>query len=206
MNRFVLVAVVAALQSALSASWADSIWERRDPRFASMLTDNRARRPGDVLTVIIREATDIRERDEREMNKDTTGEVKFNQSGSTTGNRSTRKTLADFQSRLTSKREFEGKAEFTSDRRLEDRMTVVVVAVMPNGNLVVEGYRKRVISGEMRLLRISGIVRAADVSEDNSVLSSRIANFVVAYEGKGPETSYTSNGWLGKIANVLWPF
>jgi flagellar L-ring protein precursor FlgH len=206
MTRLLCIVALIGVLVTLSVTRADSIWDRRDPRYVQLFTDNRARRPGDVLTVIIRESTDIRNRDEREMNKDTNAQFNYGHTGSMSGNKNSSKTQASLQAQLTSKREFEGKAEFTSDRRLEDRMTVVVVDVMPNGNMIVEGYRKRVVSGEMRVLRISGVVRPPDVSEDNSVQSSLIANFVVQYEGKGPETSYTSNGWLGKIGNVLWPF
>ena len=85
-------------------------------------------------------------------------------------------------------------------------MTVTVVGVLPNGNLVVEGRRCRVITHETRVLVVSGVVRPLDIGPYNTVQSSFIADFQVVYEGKGPESSFTNQGWLGKIVNYVWPF
>ena len=66
---------------------------------------------------------------------------------------------------------FAGTAQNTANRVFTDRMAVTVVDVMPNGNLVVEGYRSRVVEGEERLLRITGIVRPADIQVGNVIPS-----------------------------------
>lgn len=185
---------------------ADSLWERRDPRFANMFKDNRARLVGDLLTIVVRENTDIDNKDEREMQKETRTEGRFDVQGNSQGNRLGRRFSANFRGAARSNREFDGKAEFSSDRRLLDGLTVTVVEVLPNDNLVIEGYRKRAITGDARIMRVSGVVRPADIGAGNTIRSQSIANFSVTYEGRGPEMSYTSNGWLGKIMNAIWPF
>src|SRR5439155_18956768 len=106
----------------------------------------------------------------------------------------------------TSQRKFDGQANTSIDRKLVDRMTVVVVGVLPNGNLIVEGHRTRIISREARTLVVKGIVRPIDISAGNIIQSQYIAEFCVNYEGRGPESSYTEHGWLGKMVNKLWPF
>jgi len=63
-----------------------------------------------------------------------------------------------------------------------------------------------VVSGEERTIRVSGIIRPNDVGANDSVQSQYIANFTVEYFGKGQETSYMNNGWLGRAMNKLWPF
>jgi flagellar L-ring protein precursor FlgH len=85
-------------------------------------------------------------------------------------------------------------------------LAVTVVDVLPNGNLVIEGYRSRVVSGEERVLRITGVVRPADVAVGNIVPSGAVANFRITYLGRGPATRTTKQGWLTRINSALRPF
>ena len=78
-------------------------------------------------------------------------------------------------------------------------MTVVVKHVLPNGNLVIEGYRKRVVAGEDRMLRVRGVVRPIDIAVNNVVQSQFIANLEIIYTGKGVESAYASPNWWGLI-------
>src|SRR5262249_60647468 len=63
-----------------------------------------------------------------------------------------------------SNRKFNGSAEFTSGRTFIDRMSVTVIDVLPNGNLVVEGARCRMAIGKSRTVRVTGITRPADAA------------------------------------------
>ena len=83
---------------------------------------------------------------------------------------------------------------------------MTVIDVMPNGNLLVQGRRRLIVAGEKRTLLVSGEVRFADIAVDNSVQSRLVSNFEMSYEGKGPDSSFSNQGWLGKIVNRLWPF
>jgi flagellar L-ring protein precursor FlgH len=112
----------------------------------------------------------------------------------------------DFKLGNTSKRTFQGNSQLTSDRRFIDRITVTVVDILPNGNLVVEGYRSRVVAGEERVLRITGIVRPADIAQSNIVQSQFVANFKVSYLGRGPQSSYVNQGYFSRALNILWPW
>ena len=85
-------------------------------------------------------------------------------------------------------------------------LVVAVMDLLPNGNMVIGGRRQRVVSGELRTLVISGIVRPLDIRPDNTIRSQFIANFRVDYLGKGPESEFTNQGWFGKTLNALWPF
>ena len=103
-------------------------------------------------------------------------------------------------------RSFNGTANLTSGRTFTDKMTVTVVDMMPNGNLVVEGYRSRIVSGEERMLRITGVVRQQDIGTANTVLSSSVGNFRVTYLGRGPETRFVNQSYLSRAMNLLWPW
>ena len=118
-----------------------------------------------------------------------------------------RKFAGEVDTLFNSQRSLDGSANTSIDRKLADRMTVVVVNVLPNGLLVVEGRRSRVISSkEERTLVVTGIVRPLDIGPGNMIQSQFVADFTVCYEGHGPESSFTNHGWLGTIMNKIWPF
>lgn len=188
------------------AGWAESIWARRDPNTAYLFNDYRARRVGDLLTIVVNETTEFEGLEKRELNKETKTSAAYSFSGRTASDNTSRSFSADLDGSGVSQRKFDGKANATIDRKFLDRMTVTVVGVLPNGNLVVEGYRQRVVSREIRLLRVNGVVRPADIGAFNTVQSSFIADFVVVYAGRGPESSYTNHGWWGRVLNVVWPY
>ena len=186
---------------------AESIWDRRDQKFSEFMKDTRARQVGDLLTIVVQENTGIDQKDQRDMTKDTKSSGVFNFTGKlSAGNLTTRTGSTNVDSNATSSRQFDGKAGFTSDRRFADRMTVTVIEVMPNGNLVIEGIRRRIVTGEERTLRVTGVVRPDDIGVDNVVQSQFIARFEVTYKGKGSESKFTNQGWLSKTLNHVWPF
>jgi len=182
---------------------AQSMWQHRDPSRVLMFRDVKARHVGDVLTIIVSENTDVDLKDERTLDKASNASGTFNFNGSTAGGQSA---SANLDSATTSNRNFDGSSEFTVEREFSDRITVTVLDVLPNGNMLIGGKRRQVISGESRVLVVSGIVRPFDVRPDNTVQSRFIANLEVAYHGKGPESSFTNQGWLGRLTNKIWPF
>jgi flagellar L-ring protein precursor FlgH len=186
---------------------ADNLWDRRDPYNSHLFYDYRARRVGDILTISIDETTGSDAQEIRAMEKNTNADMSFGGKGSSTALGKVLRSFAfDLDLNSSSARKFDGKNNSTIDRKFTDRMSVMVVAVLPNGNIVFEGCRQRLITRELRTLRITGIVRPADINGDNVVQSQFIANLFVSYEGRGPESAYTNQGWGGRIVNKLWPF
>jgi len=185
---------------------AESIWQRRDPRGAYLFTDLRARNIGDLLTIVVNETTEFEGQENSQLNKDTATSAGYRFSGSTGSDGVSRNFNAAFDGSGVSNRKFNGKNNSSIDRRFVDRMTVTVVAVMPNGNLILEGYRRRTVARETRMLRVTGIVRPADIGAFNTVQSQFIGDFDVAYYGRGPESAFTNQGWWGRALNVIWPY
>lgn len=212
MKRLILASL--AVSGASGIVRADSIWDRRDPRYAHLFQDTRARQVGDLLTVVISDSTVTNMQDQRAMNKTTsgsgsvsvfgTGTTTFGGTGTSTGTPAPGVVLP-LPAQSTA-RAFNGSANQTTNRVFNDRMAVTVVDMMPNGNLVVEGYRSQVVAGEERVLRITGIVRQADIASGNVVTSNTIANFRISYLGRGPATKFTNQGPLGRLGNLLSPF
>ena len=184
---------------------ADSIWDRREPRSAYLFMDTRARRVGDQLTVKLNETTGATNTEQRKLTKDTAASGKFNFAGKTTGVGS-KSAAAAVSSDTSSDRSFNGSAQFQSSRQLLDDIPVTIMEVLPNGYLVVEGERSRTVSNETRVLRVSGVVRPYDIDITNSVSSQVMGKFKVRYEGGGPESRFTNQGWLGRSVNRVWPY
>jgi flagellar L-ring protein precursor FlgH len=206
MRRLIIAALLVGA-TATSVGRADSLWERRDPRYAYLFQDNRARGVGDTLIVTISETTVANEQDQLTLSRNSSG------SGSVTFFDSTRNTSAgttigggttQFQApTYTTTSQFAGSAQNQTNRVFTDRMAVTVVDVMPNGNLVVEGYRSRIVAGEERMLRITGVVRPADIAVGNIIPSGAVANFRISYLGRGPATRNNKQGIIPRITSVF---
>jgi flagellar L-ring protein precursor FlgH len=102
--------------------------------------------------------------------------------------------------------ELKSKADYKDERKFEDRITVVVMDILPNRNLVIMGSRTRDIAGDIQTIEVSGIVRPSDVSFDNTVLSEQVADFHLLTKNSGVSAPYTRPGWFGKILDLIWPF
>ena len=102
---------------------------------------------------------------------------------------------------INGERGFSGNGNSAQSNRLLGSITVTVVQRLPNGNLVVQGQKNMRLNQGDELVQIQGIVRAADISPDNSVPSSRVADARIAYGGRGAMAQSNSMGWLGRFFN-----
>ena len=207
-GRGVVMAVTVGVAAASGgdAVRADSLWQRRDPDKSFLFYDTQARNIGDLLTVVISENTGVQNQENRALNKESEASKSMDISQSASGDFGDAEGEAAFDFNSESERSFDGGASFRSQREFTTRMTASVVDVLPNGNLVISGRKNVVVTGDERILVVSGIVRPLDVSPDNSIQSRFIADFRIAYEGVGQEQAFTRQGAFGRLMNKLWPF
>ena len=86
-------------------------------------------------------------------------------------------------------------------------ITVVVVEVLPNGYLMVEGEKWLGINQGEEFVKVTGVVRPQDVRYDNTVLSTQLGNANIQYRGKGALADANAQGWLARFFNSpIWPF
>jgi flagellar L-ring protein FlgH len=104
------------------------------------------------------------------------------------------------------KNEFEGDGETRRASNVTATLSARVVDVTMDGNLVIRGYREVRVNNETQYIVISGLVRPGDVSPDNSVLSSYIADARIEYTGQGVISDKQQPGWLARGLDVVWPF
>jgi flagellar L-ring protein precursor FlgH len=102
--------------------------------------------------------------------------------------------------------EFKGQGNIQRQARLQANMSAVVMEVLPNGTLRIEGSKIVAINNEEEIMVISGLVRKRDIAGDNQVDSNRIANMRIDFYGHGTLSESQSPGWGSRIFNVIWPF
>lgn len=192
--------------SFLPVAQADSLWKKRDPRVNYLVQDSKARNVGDLLTVVINEQSEIDNSEDKDMKKQSNVAASGDYNASSSGGLQNSPSSATGDFKASSSRSFAGSATYKDSREYTDNITVTVVDVLPNGNMVVSGRRSMMIAGEARTLAISGIVRSIDIGPDNKINSKYVADLRTVYEGDGPSRRFVRQGWFSKAANKLWPF
>ncbi|HMO74725.1 MAG TPA: flagellar basal body L-ring protein FlgH [Sphingopyxis sp.] len=102
--------------------------------------------------------------------------------------------------------QFKGKGEASQSNLLSGEVSVTIAAVYPNGTMLVKGEKLVTLNRGDERVQISGIVRAADISPDNRVLSTRVANAHIRYVGKGEIARASQQGWLQRFFSIISPF
>jgi flagellar L-ring protein precursor FlgH len=210
-NRFFRAGLILALVAAATLpdpgrATADSLWSRRERRQAFLFEDNRGRQIGDLLTIAINETSNIGNNETNILNKTDSMAHVFGFKADSSSTATSLKGAADLSLTGSSNRTLNGQATLTDVRSYTDAITVSIIDILPNGNLVIEGHRTRFLSGEERTIRVTGIVRPTDIGAQNTVQSQFVGNFQIAYIGKGPDTDFNRWGWWGRAMNFLWPF
>jgi flagellar L-ring protein FlgH len=105
-----------------------------------------------------------------------------------------------------SKSSFAGAGDTGRSGELSGKIAVRVVSEMPNGDLLLEGTKVVLINNEEYHLYVSGLVRPADIAQDNSIPSSRIADAEVEFTGRGDLADQQRKGWGARLIDTLNPF
>ena len=182
----------AALLPGTGAS-ASSLWSDNSPT-ATIFGDQRARAVGDILTIIVNE---------------TSSAIRSGASSNTkSASASTEKGggLLGFvpDSSIGQQDNFSTKGSINNTNTAKARLTVKVVEVKPNGNLVVSGTQNIRQNGEEQRIVVSGQVRPADIQADNTVLSSNVADAKILFTGKGSIMRKQRPGVLTQIWNWIF--
>ena len=170
----------------------------------NLYSDNKARHEGDIITVVLRESTQASKKAKTEMQKDssTSFEPMIGLSGrnvSVAGN------VLQFGADSTS--DFKGDSKADQSNSLVGNISVNVLQVLDNGNLVIRGEKWLTLNTGKEYIRLTGVIRAQDVDVNNTVESTKIANARIEYSGTGSSHQGQSPGWLSRFFNgPLWPF
>jgi flagellar L-ring protein FlgH len=173
-------------------------------RRLALFEDRKARAVGDTLTVVLVEQT----RASKSASTSTSKEDEVAISGPTLfGRPVTHDGTPILDASLGASREFSGAGDSSQSNALTGSVTVRVVQVRANGNLVIHGEKQLTLNQGDEHIRISGEVHPADIAADNTVLSSRVADARIEYAGTGALADANAQGWLSRFfSSWLWPF
>ena len=164
----------------------------------ALVSDRVAFRPGDILTVVLEEATQASKKAGTSFGKESSAEIK----PLVIGNKTYNTTVG-----IEADRGFDGSSSSTQQNRLSGALTVVVHKVLPNGLLLIKGEKQLALNQGEGYLKLAGLVRTDDIDAGNRVSSLRIANARIAYSGRGVLHDANSAGWLTRFfTSPLMPF
>jgi len=170
----------------------------------SLFEDMKAHRVGDILTIQLVEKTNASKKASTSTNKEQNIDMA---SPTILGAGVSYNGVDPLSNSASAKRDFTGDGASSQSNALTGSITVTVAQVLPNGNLVIRGEKVLTLNQGDEFIRLSGIVRPADIRSDNSVLSTQIANADIVYGGRGTLADSNQMGWLARFFNSsLWPF
>lgn len=101
---------------------------------------------------------------------------------------------------------FKGKGDAAQSNTLSGELSVTVAAVYPNGTMLVSGEKQLTLNRGDERVQFSGLIRATDISPDNRVLSTRVADARILYIGRGEIARASKQGWLQRFFSRVSPF
>jgi flagellar L-ring protein FlgH len=167
--------------------------------YAALYEGARAHRVGDPLTIVLVEQTSASKSSSSKL--DSSGGL-----GLVPPSTGPLSLFKPSDASASSTRNFNGKGAADQSNSLSGEVSVTVAAVYPNGTMLVQGQKRVTLNRGDEFLQIKGIVRTADISADNRVLSTRVADARIAYTGKGDVARASRQGWLGRFFSVISPF
>jgi flagellar L-ring protein precursor FlgH len=101
---------------------------------------------------------------------------------------------------------FNGQGNASQTSQLGGQISVTVAEARRNGTLFVKGEKRLLLSQGEEWVQISGIVRIADIDQNNTIQSGQLADARVVYTGNGSIGRASRQGWLGRFFSVINPF
>lgn len=181
-----------------------SIWQASG---AGLVDDHKARNRGDIITVLIVEQASA----SKEATTDTDRQA--NISASIPYLMGLEKQIAQMTSAdpnnllgASTSSKFGGSGATTRKENLVATMTAKITDVLPTGNLLIEGRRNVKVNHEDQILVLQGTIRPRDITPDNTIRSTMIADARISYTGNGVISDRQRPGWLMNILDYIWPF
>lgn len=165
--------------------------------------DRIARRVGDLVTVIFEESTNAKKDASTSISKDTQVGIgapsAFGRPITIGGN--------PLSANASANRSFDGEGAADQSNLFKGVLTATIVAVQPNGNMVIQGHKKLTLNRGDEYVTVTGVIRREDVQPGNTISSQRVANAQISYTGSGALADANRMGWLNRFFySVVWPF
>ena len=198
-HSLALLSIAATMAASVQA---DSLFpgsstdvSRNNSNSVSLFSDNKARRVGDTLTIVITETGAA----------SSVAETKTAKTEALNYGPGFGPLLSKIQNfGLSGNINSDGSGSTTRTDNLSASIGVTVKEVLANGNLVVEGKRKVGMNAETQEITLTGVVRPTDIAPNNTVPSPLVADAQIKYGGRGPVGDKQHDGIITRIFKVLF--
>ncbi|MFC2301246.1 flagellar basal body L-ring protein FlgH [Selenomonas artemidis] len=190
-----MLAAAFAVGSIAPAVSAESLWKNPSGYpTRNVFADHRAMNVGDIVTIIISETTTTSAT--RSSANEKSGSVSI---GAGVG-------IFDFlkAASASGSDKFNAKGSASSTNRTIGNVTVTITEITPAGNFILEGTQSIWQNRNEHKITFRGMCRPEDISATNTVLSTRVADATVRFDGKGPLNAKQRQGILTQIFNILF--
>jgi flagellar L-ring protein precursor FlgH len=166
-----------------------------------LFEDRRARFVGDTITINITEKTQASKISENKASRSQTIDASVPSIVGLPfkGAQGTALTASDANT-------FDGKGQNNSSNDFTSTITVTVIEVYPNGNLLVSGEKQIGLKEGEEFIRFSGVVNPNYITTANTVSSTQVADARIEYKANGFLDSAQVMGWLGRFFLSFMPF
>lgn len=192
--------LMAPVKPAEGSLWTENVE-------ASLYTELRAGRVGDIVTVRIVE--------------DPKAELKADTKTSRSSSINARLEFLGYMDALAAKNprlnpadlinaslgsQHDGKGSSNREGSVKAYVSAVVEQVLPNGYLFIRGKREIRVNHEKQYILLSGMIRPEDINARNEIASTYVADAEIVYAGVGPVADKQKPGWMGRVVDHVWPF
>ncbi|WP_273346517.1 flagellar basal body L-ring protein FlgH [Alteromonas australica] len=167
----------------------------------SLYSDVTARRVGDIITVALSESTSASKSADTTTAKDSSVNL---DTITGLGGQAVNIGGQSIQLGIGSSSDFSGDSAANQSNSLSGAISVTVVDVLPNNNLVIRGEKWLTLNHGDEYIRLTGIIRPADISPENEIVSTKVANARIQYSGTGSFARAQERGWLTKFFDSTW--
>ncbi|MEY3528762.1 MAG: hypothetical protein RLZZ549_1249, partial [Pseudomonadota bacterium] len=168
-----------------------------------LFEDRRARYVGDTLTVLLNETTSAAKNSSMAAARKANVDSAFKNSSPTfNGPMFSLANIANFSG--TGDVKSEGSGASSASNTFAGTITVTVIEILANGNLVVAGEKQVAVSNEEEIIRFGGVVNPNNLIF-NQISSQQVADARIEYRGRGATDDTQSTGWFTRLLLKLAP-
>jgi len=167
----------------------------------NIYSDSKAHRVGDIIAVILSESTQANKNAKTELKKETNTVL-----DPLAGLGGTPVTIKGqtLQFGINQNSKFKGDSKADQGNSLSGNISVHVLRVLPNGNLMIRGEKWLTLNNGDEYIRLTGVIRPKDINSNNTIVSNKVANARIQYAGTGSFADANEQGWLTKFFNSSW--
>jgi len=176
-----------------------------------LFADTKAKRVGDVVTVVLEEDFTSSQGATTDVSKDSSIGLQASSILGLPTNLGITNFLGSGNSfdpnlTATTARSTNGSGTTTRQGSMTGSIAALITEELPSGNFKIKGRRTVTVNNEEQIMTIEGIIRKVDIGFDNTISSQKIANAKIIYTGEGVISDEQNVGWLMRFFAKAWPF